>query len=337
MPTECLTPVGRIVWGHPGKSQTKKDQRDRKTVILKDGQPVQQWAYGLAIPKNEFNAQVWPLMDREIRTAFPNGPPQGFANKLKDGDGVDRTGKPYNQRPGYAGCWVMNIATEAFAPPIYKIVNGVYVQMAPDELKCGDYVASNLSFQVNVPTNPTHSPSLYINPRGIIFVGYGDAIVQTADPAAMFGATPPQFQLPPGASLTPTMPQNMPGMPGSTPGGPGGYPQSQMGQPGPGQYQQPASNYQQQPAPGGYAPQGGPISTGPMPGQPGPGMMPNQPGGYPQPGPGMPPGGPAPAPDFVRNAGMQPGQPGGYAPQPGQPGPGQQQYYPQPGQPGGPR
>jgi hypothetical protein len=314
MPTECLTPVGRIVWGHPGKSQTKKDQRDRKTVILKDGQPVQQWAFGLAIPKNDFNAQVWPLMDREIRSAFPNGPPQGFANKLKDGDGVDRQGKPYNIRPGYAGCWVMNIATEAFAPPLYKIVNNVYVQMQPDELKCGDFAAANLNFQVNVPTNPTHSPSLYVNPRGIIFVGYGDAIVQTADPSAMFGAQPPQFQLPPGASLTPTMPQNAPGMPGSTPAGPGGYPQ-----PGPGQMQ-----------PGGYP-------------QPGPGQM--QPGGYPQPGPGqMQPGGyPQPARDFVQNAGMQQPGPGGYAPQGGpistgpMPGPGQQQYYPQPGQPGGPR
>jgi len=38
---------GRIVWGNPSKAQLKKSQ-ETKQVILKDGQPVQQWAFGVA-------------------------------------------------------------------------------------------------------------------------------------------------------------------------------------------------------------------------------------------------------------------------------------------------
>ena len=142
MAVELMTPVGRIVWGHPSKPQPKKDQRTGQPVMKADGSgPAQQWAFGLAIPKDQFIAAVWPVMDAEAKTIYPNGTPGNFSWKYKDGDGVDSKGQLYSAREGYAGCYVLTISTEAFAPSIFKLENGTYRQLQPEEIKCGDYVA----------------------------------------------------------------------------------------------------------------------------------------------------------------------------------------------------
>ncbi|AHJ10734.1 hypothetical protein P106B_51 [Rhizobium phage vB_RglS_P106B] len=307
MPVENLrTPVGRIVWGDPSRPQIKKDQRTKQPV-LKDGKPVEQWAFGVAFQKHEFNQFLKPYFDQEAASAYPHGVPQGFSWKYKDGDGVDRQGKPYATREGYAGCIVVNISTEAFAPQIFKFENGAYRQIAPEEIKTGDYVVLSLNLKVNVPTNPTHTPGLYVNPNGIELVGYGTAIQQSADPTEMFGGV--QHQLPPGASQVPVSSapphQQMPGTTGAPAGYPAQQPQQQpYGQPAPQQqpYGQPAP---QQPAPGGYPPpatdfvqNAGYPAQQPQQqpyGQPAPQQQPYgqpapQPGGYPMQQPGQMPG-----------------------------------------------
>lgn len=307
MATQVITPVGRLVWGHPAKTKAKTDQRTRQP-IMKDGKPVEQWAFGIAFSKQDFSNGIWPAMSAEIRTGYPSGPPQVFAYKYKDGDTNDRQGKPYSTREGYAGNIVLTVSTEAFAPPIYKIgPNGQYVQLKPEEIKTGDYVVLVANLQVNVPPQGSqNTPSIYINPVAILHVGYGMEIVNVVDPTTLFGATP-QFQLPPGASLTPLAPPNMPNMPGTMPQLPGqqpGYPQPQSG------YQPPLD-----PRFTGAPPQG--YST-PPPQQYAP-----------------PPVGAAPlipAYDFTRNAGGQYAMPPGQPPQNYQP-PGQPQYAPPP-QPG---
>lgn len=299
MTIEITTPVGRIVWGHPSKAKNKTDQRTR-APILRDGQPVQQWTFGVAFSKAEFHQLIWPAMSQEATTGYPNGVPPAFSWKYVDGDGVDREGKPYNQREGYAGCYVLSISTEAFAPPVFKLVNGAYVQLKPEEIKCGDYVRVGLNLKVNIPTDRTHTPGLYVNPLAVELVGYGTEIQSqaAADPKALFGGAP-VAALPPGASATPIGAPNAPGMPG-------------MG------------------AAPGYPPAGAPMApppAGQMPGyapQPGAPMAPPAAPGYaPQPG-AMPP----PAHDFVQNAGMQPGG-APMAPPPAAPG--QMPGYPQPG------
>jgi len=327
MPVEVKTPVGRIVWGNPGKATIKKDQKGQP--VLKDGKPVEQWAFGLAIPKAEFQAMVWPAMSQEAASGYPQGVPPQFSWKYKDGDtGIDRSGKPYNQREGYPGCYVLTITTESFAPPIFKLNGNAYVQLTGDQIKTGDFVACALSFKVNVPTDRTHTPGLYVNPVAIDHVGYGQPIFNGPDAQTLFGGT--QYQLPPGASAAPIAAAGAPGMPGTMQPAPqpGGMPAMMPGAPM--QPQQP----QYQPQPGQMQPQQ-PMQPAPQPYQP-------QPGGYPQPAmqpaPQQPmqpqyqpqPGGmPAPAHDFTQNAGMQPYQPQ-YAPQPGgMPSPGAMQ--PQPG------
>ena len=207
---------GRIVFGHPAKSTVKTDQATRQPVI-RNGQQVEQWVFGVAFPKDAFAQNVYPHMDAEVKTLFPNGAPPSFSWKYKDGDGVDRQGKPYSERPGYAGCYVLTVSTEAFAPPLYKDVGGQWVQMQPNEIKCGDFVGLVLDLKANAPQNASHTPGLYVNPKAVIFVGYGEEIVPRAsfDPNTL-GAV--QFQPVAGMSTTPIVPMGQAGIPGVAPG-----------------------------------------------------------------------------------------------------------------------
>lgn len=315
--TEFTTPVGRVVWGHPLKPQGKTNQQNQP-VLNESGVQVTQWTFGLAIPRADFEAQVWPMMAAEAAKGYPQGFPPQFSWKYKDGDtAIDRQGKPYNQREGYAGHIVLTIATELQAPNVFKWEGSGYRQMQPDEIKTGDYVRVGLNMKVNIPKNTTHTPGIYVNPMAVEFVGYGP-LIQTgfqADPNAMFGGGP--VALPAGASATPVggpAPVAMPGMGGAPTQAP--------------QYAPPTPQQYAPPPPGnGYAPAGGGMSAPMMPNAgtaaPAPNVQPMQ-QQYAPPQPGqMPP----PAHDFVQNAGMAPApqgmpqQPQQYAPQPqGMPG-----------------
>jgi hypothetical protein len=219
MTIEIQTGVGRIVWGNPGRAQIKKHQDGqlKGQPVLKDGQPVQQWAFGVAFPKADFQTTIWPPWRKRRRAAIRKASRRAsLGNMLTATASIARV-KPFNQREGYAGCFVLTISTEAFAPPIYKLENGAYRQMKPEEIKTGDYVALALSLKVNVATG-TNTPSLYINPVAIEHVGYGQEIqsVGAVDPNAVFGGQ--QRALPPGASATPLAPAAGTGMPGTMPG-----------------------------------------------------------------------------------------------------------------------
>lgn len=328
-PTDWRTSVGRLVWGHPMKLTQKRDQKTRQ-VVMKDGKPVEQVAFGIAYPKVDFIRDSWPNMEAEAATGYPQGVPQRFAWKYDDGDAMDGDGKPFAEREGYAGCYILKF-NSSFTVQVVKFnpQTRTYDQLTADQIKPGDYVVAGVSAKCHVSTGPQDTPSLYINPTVIELVGYGTEIVSrgAVDPMAVLGGQ--QHQLPPGASATPIAGNygvNAPGMPPQQQPGPmpGQMPGGMQPRPMPGQmpYQPP-----QQP---GYAPQ-----------QPGPAMQP----GYPpqQQQPGYPP----PAHDFVAQAGMQPmpgGMPQGYPPQqpgqmpyqpPQQPGyaPQQPQGYPQPGYP----
>lgn len=329
------TGVGRIVWGNPGKAQIKKIQEgpDKGKPVMKDGNPVYQWAFGVAFPKAEFQQLVWPFMLQEAMSGYPNGVPGKFAWKYVDGDGVDSEGKPFNTREGYAGCYILSVSTEAFAPPIYKWNGSTYQQLSGDQIKCGDFVTLTLNLKLNIPQQSTRVPSLYVNPVGILHVGYGQEIQRGGDPTQMFGQQPQQYALPPGASATPLAPNTTTTMPGAMPNTmPGGGMQMQP-QHNPGMMQ---PNMQMQPAPM-HNP--GNISSGPMPGNPAMMHNPGMPNNGMQPAPGMNnPGTPMmhpqpgqhyqPATDFVHNAGMPQGQPNMQMQPQYQP-----QQYQQPGQP----
>lgn len=245
---KLTTPVGRLVWGHPCKTKVQTDPRTKLPRLGKDGQPVQQCAFGVAYTKAEFQQILWPLLSQEAATLYPHGAPQGFSWKFKDGDTVDRKGIPYSNREGYAGNIVLTVSTTSFIPPVFKFENGAYRQLAENEIKCGDFVRLNLNIKANAPTDPTHTPGLYVNPNGVEFVAYGQEIVNSGgDPDELFGGAP-VTQLPPGASAVPlsNAPAGAP-MPGMQPM-PGYQPQTAP------QYTPPVQPMQQQYAqPGGQA------------------------------------------------------------------------------------
>lgn len=208
MAIEITTPTGRIVWGHPARPVTKKNQRTKQVVLDKEGKPVQQYAFGLAISKAEFQQHLWPALSQEAATFFPQGVPQDFSWKFRDGDGIDKKGRPYSSREGYAGNIVLTISTEAFAPSLYKKEGNAFHQIEANQIKTGDYVAASIVVKYNGQT-AGNGAGIYINPKGIVLVGYGNEIVSSGqDPDEMFANV--NFALPAGASAMPVAPAGMP-------------------------------------------------------------------------------------------------------------------------------
>lgn len=272
MPTEFTTPVGRIVWGNPAKAQHKtyNDGPQKGQKILKDGQPVNVFAFGIAFPKAEFLAGVWPHMQAEAAAGFPQGVPNTFAWKYKDGDtDLDGNNKPLREKEGYAGCYILSFSTEAFCPPVYKFnpQTGGYDQLTADQIKTGDFVAVATKLNVNVSTDRTKNSSLYVNPGAVELVGYGKEIISAAavNPNAAFGGT--ARALPAGASAAPVMSSGGVGMPGTAPMAP--QPPQMPGYPAPAPVAPPMPGYAPQPAPMAPAPvpvtSGYPAPPAPMP------------------------------------------------------------------------
>jgi hypothetical protein len=207
---DCTTPVGRIVAGHPTKPQPKKHQDGPlkgKPMIGDDGQVVMEVFFAVAFSKQDFATHIWPTMAAEIATGYPSGVPQRFSYKYVDGDTVDSKGKPYAEREGYAGCHVLTITQRingSFGvPPIFQLnpATNQYDQLSGDAIKCGDWVSVGINMKVNVATG-TFTPSIYINPKAVELVAYGQQIVSRNAPDAneLFGGR--AHTLPPGASAT---------------------------------------------------------------------------------------------------------------------------------------
>jgi hypothetical protein len=315
--TQFTSGTGRLVWGHPLVKKAKTGN-DGKPVIGKDGQPVMVHAFGVAFPKaatlpaerqhESFEATLWPIMQGEAMLACSNNIPGHFAWKYKDGDTNTghRQGKPYNEREGYPGHYVLNFETQIdVIGYIRDPQTGAWNQCTDRDMKTGDFIVVSGDISGNKPDNPSHTPSLFINPRGVLLIGLGQAIMNAPTADQMFGGR--QFSMPPGA---------LP--PGSMPAAPAGAPMPMGMPPVPGQPPTaPAAPQYQQPAPMApqpqYAPPAAPVYAAPVapvapqpqyqqPAVPGAPVYPPVPGfvqqaagvpAAPQPGPGgvpLPPG-----------------------------------------------
>jgi hypothetical protein len=218
MPTLTL-PVGRNVYGHPSQKIHKKDNK-KQPMFKTDGSPVMVHSFGVAYPKDVFNAQIWPVMYQAASAAYGGQqPPPHFAYKFKDGDGVDRQGKSYASREGYAGHVVVHFETQFDLLAYRQNAAGGWDQINESAYKTGDYIAVSASIEGNKPTDPTHTPGLFINPQGVLLIGHGTAIVNAPSADQMFAGQ--QYALPPGATApgaAPAMPAGMPTPPGLPPG-----------------------------------------------------------------------------------------------------------------------
>lgn len=243
MPTEAYV-EGRIVWASGPSPLEKGDKINQDTgqPVMKDGVKQQEIGFGLAIPKlvngqpNPHFAAWWAAATAEaakqcngVAPAWPNN--RIFSYKLKDGDArlppdIKRN-LPERDPPEYTkGHWVIAIKSSLpNPPPLFDGSSGQWLQVDPNnvrgnKLKVGDFVGCKLSIDGHLG----QSPGLYLNPNGLTFIGFGEAITRNQDPNAMFGAAPGAVALPPGASATPVgpsiAPPTMPGQPPAAPAAP---------------------------------------------------------------------------------------------------------------------
>lgn len=196
---------GRIVWGGLALQPKRNFTTKQEEIDPKTGQKIMQVSFGLAVPKPNPQStpegaanftNLWTAIHTEGGKQGFQYPNPKFAWKFDDGDGRKDDGSEYPQT--YKGCIVLKLSTRLPLNLFKRNPDGSYVQITPEQIKAGDYVRVNLS----IKGHPAPNPGLYLNPAGVAFLGYGDAIVTTAqDPKNMFGSGP--FNMPQGASATP--------------------------------------------------------------------------------------------------------------------------------------
>lgn len=182
-----LSPVGRIVQGHPLDAQTK--DADGNPLVYKSGpnagQPRVDYFFSLAVSKqNPDLARFVQAIKEKGAADFPGGEHNAptFSWKMIDGDGVDNKGKPFSAREGFAGHVVFRFSG-GYAPEVYTKGGGTQIT-AKDGIKCGDFVRVQCSFRGN---GSTQRPGVYLNHNMVEVWGYGDEIRHRPDAATVFG------------------------------------------------------------------------------------------------------------------------------------------------------
>lgn len=214
---------GRIVWtsGDLFKGRQKVDG-NRQPRFNTKGEPMMEYGFGLAVPKNSLNSdpnQIWQAIHEEAYTLYPSRQlPPAFAMKYKDGDGIDDQGKSFALRTGYAGCLVF-ACTTSLPIKFFRNDNGkVELSDDPTLFYSGCYVQVQLQVKAH-PAQGQGKAGLYLNPNAVLFLGHGERIINAPSGEQIFGTTMPT--LPPGASATPVGAPPMLVPPG------GGYQQAQ--------------------------------------------------------------------------------------------------------------
>ena len=213
--------AGRLVQGDcfVGRKTNKQGQPLGKDA---QGNDKQNFYIGVAIPKTDpwFVNELWPIMNACGKAGYPhlfntNGEcvRQDFSWKFLDGDtAIDEQGKPYSEREGFAGHYVLRFSS-SFAPKVYT-ARGEQLITDPNMVKRGYYVRVVGSVKDNAPSQ---SPGVYLNMYMIELCGYGPEIVGGPDAQQAF-ATP--ALLPVGASTTPVASGAPLAPPSNTPGAP---------------------------------------------------------------------------------------------------------------------
>lgn len=190
---QIMSPVGRMVQGHPMKMSDKGYQG--KQLTDKNGNPREECFFAVAFPKTDpLIATIWQQIQQVAAAGFPGGQSsrQDFSWKIKDGDQA-----PYNTKEGFAGNYVFSFKS-GYTPTIYERGGTVQITEAR-QLKCGDFV--RVYFNV-VANGDVGKPGVYLNPQIVELVGYGDEI--KSGPSGDVFAQDPIAALPAGASATPT-------------------------------------------------------------------------------------------------------------------------------------
>lgn len=207
---------GRVVWT-VGKSifeaKAKLDQNTKQPRMNKLGQPMMEFGFGLAVPKNvpgatvQPIAEIWNAMHEVAFQLYPARQlPPAFAMKYKDGDQVNHQGQPYpKEHKGH----LVFACTTTIAPKFFRHDGTNYV-MINEGIQCGDYVQVQLTIKAHL-AHGQGKPGLYLNPNSVLFIGHGEPIINTPSGEAIWGQQAPAMY--PGSSATPIAPAGFQGVP----------------------------------------------------------------------------------------------------------------------------
>lgn len=197
--SDILTPVGRLVSGHPMEMHAVTDDKTKVQKTFADGSLMFNQSVGIAFPKNGTTSWEQTEWGAAIKAAAVAAYPRGehgmktFSWKITDGDSQEPNKKMVKpcDREGYPGHWVL-FASSCFPTPCYHV--GKYapheVIQNKDEIKRGDYVRLVFNTKSN---GSTDSPGMYINPVMLELSRAGQQIMSAnaPDAAAAFGGSAP--------------------------------------------------------------------------------------------------------------------------------------------------
>jgi len=222
MAVDIMTPVARLVGGHPMRTSPVIDDND-VPKLDKLGKPRTSTYIGIAIPKmgeTEWKQTAWGAQIVQVAAQdWPRGEHMAptFAWKITDGDSPipNKKGIAPNTREGYPGHWVINASTELSVKCYHVGHYAPHEQIQNEkEIKPGDYCRVLLSVKGN---GPSESPGLYMNPVLFELTRAGIEIVLSSGPSAMdaFGASAPV--LPANAQVDPNVAAPAPMAPPAAP------------------------------------------------------------------------------------------------------------------------
>lgn len=198
-----VTPVARLIHGHPLKQQVRTDKVTKLPQIGKDGQQVKEVYIGIAIPKTGETSWkdtdwgkniVMAALDAEHGYDEAMTRRNDFSWKVVDGDSdiPNKEGNVPNSDPYKRGHWVLHLNTRipynCYHVGKYSPLDAIQDANA---IKLGDYVRVNIVAKGN---KPAQSPGVYLNPNLLELSRPGEAIVREGsgpDAASVFGGGAP--------------------------------------------------------------------------------------------------------------------------------------------------
>ena len=199
---------GRIVMGHPIKRFPKTDNMDRPVLMADNVTPVTQVYFSLAVPKGQetdWKQTPWGQTIHSIgMTAYKDMTNRhDFSWKVEDGDSniPNKKGRKNCDTVGHQGHWILKCTTQLDVP-VYPA--GKYSPFdritGENDVHTGDYymVCINVADNTDKNGQPSQSPGVYLNPRGVVYLRKGEQIVgeNQFDAASVFGAMNLQGQAP---------------------------------------------------------------------------------------------------------------------------------------------
>lgn len=204
-----VTPVARLIHGHPLKQNVRTDGVTKQPVLGKDGQPIKEIYIGIAIPKTgeadwkdtEWGKQiVMAALDAENGYDAATTRRPDFSWKVIDGDSdiPNKAGHAPNEDEYKRGHWVLHLNTR-IPYNCYHVgkYNPLDAIQDVNAIKLGDYVRVNIVAKGN---KPSKTPGVYLNPNLLELSRVGEAIIREGsgpDAASVFGGSAP-------AQVTPT-------------------------------------------------------------------------------------------------------------------------------------